>query len=307
MTNQPLIFFGNEQLASGLNDMRPIILEALLKKGYAIKLVVLYQKKTKTKQSQAIITLAKQYNVPVLSPLKPIEIKQKLIDLKPVTAVLVAYGRIIPEEILEIFPQGIINIHPSLLPQYRGPSPVEQTILDNVHETGVSLIRLVKEMDEGPIFAQSRMTLTAQETKTTLAQQLQKMGRDILLHNIDQIIEGKLKPQDQNPELASYTKLLSKEDGLVRFESAELTERQIRALNPWPGAYFTAKNELIFLLEAKSDSRVLNQTGDLMRDGKELLLGFSNGTLKITKLKIAGKNIISDIDYINAHPDLGQI
>jgi methionyl-tRNA formyltransferase len=147
----------------------------------------------------------------------------------------VAYGRIIPQEIIDIFPHGIINIHPSLLPKYRGPTPIEQAILEGVTETGTSIMQLVSKMDAGPVFAQETVKLSDLETKEQLATRLLNLGGELLLGNLPSILDGTLKPMSQNESEVSYTNLISKDDGNVNFEKpAEQLEREIRAYYGWP-------------------------------------------------------------------------
>jgi methionyl-tRNA formyltransferase len=148
---------------------------------------------------------------------------------------LVAYGKIIPKRIIDIFPHGIINIHPSLLPKYRGPTPIEQAILDGASKTGVSLMQLAPEMDAGPVFTQEEIALKGTESKEELAEQLLQTGAKLLAANIHAILDGSLKPTSQDDSDATYTQLIKKQDGLVEWNKpAEQLEREVRAYLGWP-------------------------------------------------------------------------
>src|SRR5581483_9225315 len=128
-------------------------------------------------------------------------------------AVLVAFGRIIPQPIIDLFPKGIINIHPSLLPKLRGPTPIETAILDGLTETGVSLMRLEAKMDAGPLYSQQKISLNGDETKLELATKLNKVGAELLINSLPAILDGSLIPKPQNNSKATYTKLITKDDG----------------------------------------------------------------------------------------------
>jgi methionyl-tRNA formyltransferase len=202
--SKKLVFFGNEKLATGISAKRRV-LDALVKEGYKIT---------------AAITG---------------DIPPDLAAAKPEAAVLVAYGRLIPQEVLDIFPKGIVNIHPSLLPLYRGSTPIETAILDGAAETGVSLMRLTAKMDTGPIYAQKRLALTGTETKQELADKLLDIGRELLAERLPSILEGWDTPKPQIESEATYTKLLKKDDGVMDLaKPAEILEREVRAYAGWP-------------------------------------------------------------------------
>lgn len=307
-SSESIIWFGNEHLASGLSGVEPVILRALIAGGYQIAAVVVQDRGGESAQSADTKALASEHKIPVFDPDKLGDITRELADLKPALGVLVAYGQMVPEEILRIFPRGIVNIHPSLLPKYRGSTPIEQTLLDGAEQTGVSLMQLAQKMDAGPVFDQKTLSLVGNETKTSLALSLQQLGAEILLKNIDAILAGSAQAKPQEDDQATYCKLLTKADGQIDFAASSATiERQIRALNPWPGVYFDLDGQRIMILAAKLGQAKDLQPGQLFRNGKRLLLGTANGSLELTQLKIAGKTAISGLDYVNTHPDLKSI
>src|SRR3990167_4723652 len=236
MNKSRLLFFGNERLATGVRTTAPT-LKMLLESGYEVKAVVssFSEGTSRNKQPLEIAGVAAKSKIPLLLPIKLDFVKDDMIKYGAEVAVLVAFGRIIPSAIIDIFPKGIINIHPSLLPKYRGPTPVETAILDGASETGVSLMRLVAEMDAGPVYAQKRLSLTTSETKQEIADKLLACGRDLLKEHLPAILEGWLTPKPQNESDATYTKLIKKEDGKVDFgQPAEVIERQVWAFAGWP-------------------------------------------------------------------------
>src|SRR6266404_3328435 len=160
--NKPkkLVFFGNERLATGVSTDVPT-LRALIKAGYEVAAVVSSHTDgvSRNKRGLEIVEVAHAYHIPVLLPEKLEDISQRLIKIDAPAGILVAFGQIIPQPIIDIFPKGIINIHPSLLPKYRGPTPVETVILDGVSQTGVSLMGLSAGMDAGPVYLQAALAL----------------------------------------------------------------------------------------------------------------------------------------------------
>ena len=166
--------------------------------------------------------------------------------------VIAGFGKIIPSSIFQNFKKGILNIHPSLLPKYRGPDPIRATILNGDKETGVTIILIDELADHGPIIAQKKITLTLKETYKELEEKLGILGGQLFNEIIEDYLLGKIKPIPQNDYEAIYTHKIRKEDGLLTIkENYEIWERKIRAFNPWPGTYiylkFKNKNEIKYL------------------------------------------------------------
>ncbi|PLS81981.1 methionyl-tRNA formyltransferase, partial [Candidatus Saccharibacteria bacterium] len=182
-----LVFFGNERLSSGFTPAREdSALQALIANGYDIAAVIAHHGggTSRSKRELEIESIAKEYEIPVLLPNKPTDIEDELRSFNADAAVLIAYGRIIPERIINLFPRGIINIHPSLLPMYRGPIPIEQAILDGAPKTGVSVMALTKEMDAGPVYVQAEVLLSGDETKFELTRRLFAQGSSLLIQHL---------------------------------------------------------------------------------------------------------------------------
>jgi methionyl-tRNA formyltransferase len=231
-----LVFFGNERLATGVFTDAPT-LRALVGAGYDVAAVVTNHTEgvSRSKRVLEIVDVAHAYHIPVLMPEKPDAIVPRLAKMGAEAAVLVAYGKIIPQPIIDLFPKGIVNIHPSLLPKLRGSTPVETAILNGLEETGVSLMKLTAEMDAGPIYAQKSITLAGNETKQELATNLLNEGAALLLENLEVILNGRLEPKVQDETEASFTRLLTKQDSQLNFlEPAEAIERKVRAFLGFP-------------------------------------------------------------------------
>ncbi|MGA3150775.1 MAG: methionyl-tRNA formyltransferase [Candidatus Saccharimonadales bacterium] len=228
-----LVFFGTESFSAPS-------LEKLLAAGWPVAAVVT-KPDSHGGRGQKLLTpkvkeIAQQYGIKVWQPAKVSEIDAKIAALKPTHGILAAYGKLIPQSTIDLFPGGIINVHPSLLPKYRGPSPIETAILANDPTTGISLIRLSAGMDEGPVYTQEIVKLDGTEDRFSLSADLAQKGANLLLDRLSAIIGGWLTPKPQVGAEASYTKLLEKVDGLMDFEhkTAEQLEREVRAYLGFP-------------------------------------------------------------------------
>ncbi len=270
----PVVFFGNEKLATGISGAKPIIRSALSDAGFEIE----------------------QHVTGGLTELKPHKAK---------LAVLAAYGRIIPQSILDQFPLGIINVHPSLLPLYRGPTPIEQSLLDGAVKTGVSIIRLTAGMDEGPVYKQKTVRLTGAETKAELSERLQRVGGELLVEVLPSIFEKSLNPRRQaHSSRATYSQKLTKSDGIIDWSKpAELIEREIRAYAGWPGSRTTIAGKDVTIIKV----HILDANGQIgvaqKLDG-ELAVFTKSSAIVIDELKPAGKNTMSGKAFLAGHKNI---
>jgi methionyl-tRNA formyltransferase len=161
-----------------------------------------------------------------------------------------SYGKILPQSVIDLPKHGMLNVHPSLLPLYRGASPVESAMLDDAKQTGVTIILVDAKMDHGPILNQEVVDFEEWPTKLEVEDQLAKIGGELLVQAITPWVTGELKEQEQNHDAATFTKKITKEDGLIdvsdeNFDKGEVGRKnflKIQALNPWPGAYFFIKH-----------------------------------------------------------------
>ncbi len=236
-TSKTLLFFGNERLSGGFEPSGAPTLQALIEAGYNVRAVIAHHNQThsRTKRQLEIEVIAKAHNIPVLLPEKPADIMAELVDFQAEAAVLVAYGKLIPQAVIDVFPKGIINIHPSLLPLYRGPTPIEQAIRDGVQKTGVSLMGLNSGMDNGPIYAQQEFVLSDNQVKLELTRKLLYAGGELLIKNLPAILDGSLTGKPQDEAAASFTSLLTKVDARLSVsKNAEELEREVRAFALWP-------------------------------------------------------------------------
>lgn len=238
--NPKIIFMGTPEFGA-------IILEGLVKSGYKPVLVITETDKPvgrkKILTPPIVKTVALRYNIPILQPERIENTKYQIPDAKPDLIIVAAYGQFLPKEILEIPKYGCLNVHPSLLPKYRGSSPIQSAILNGDRETGVTIILMDSKIDHGPILAQKRLEIKIRETAEQLHDRLVELGAKVLTDTIPNWIKGGIKPTLQDDSTATYSKILKKEDGKIYWKkSAEEIERQIRAFSPWPGSFTEIEN-----------------------------------------------------------------
>lgn len=291
MSSKPkLVFFGNERLATDIATDCPT-LRALVSAGYDVAAVVTGHNDgtSRNKRPLEIAQVAHAYHIPVVMPEKLSRIEDKLRGFKAKAAVLAAFGQIIPQAILDIFPKGIINIHPSLLPELRGSTPVETAILNGFDQTGVSLMKLVAEMDAGPLYAQRKIFLSGSETKPQLAEKLLAVGSELLMENLADILNGKLEPKVQDETGVTYSRLLTKQDGHLDFkEPVEDIERKIRAFLGFPKSRAKIHGHDVIITKA----RVAGGQSD-----GELVIKCQPGFLEILELTAPSGRIMSGADF----------
>jgi methionyl-tRNA formyltransferase len=246
-----IVFFGTPRL--GVQ-----VLEKLIAKGFKPIAVVTREDKPAGRGQKPtpppVKITAQKYNISILQPKKLKDNQEFISNLKALTSnlyIVAAYGRIIPKEILEIPKYKTLNAHPSLLPKYRGASPIQSALLAGEKETGVTIILLDEEMDHGPIIAQQKISLKENETAEDLKKKLGDLGAELLIKTIPAWIEGKIKLREQNHKKATFTKILTKEDGYVDLSNPPSPEKfnlMVRAFCPWPGTWTKWQNKIIKFL-----------------------------------------------------------
>lgn len=303
--SETIVFFGNERLATGVTTTAPT-LKALIDAGYNVVAVVSNyavgeSRSTRPLEIQAV---AEQHHIPLLLPSKLEDITDQLKNYAASVGVLVAYGKIVPQSTIDIFPHGIINIHPSLLPLHRGPTPIESAILEGTDKTGVSLMQLIQAMDAGPVYGQSEVTLNGNESKQLLADELLEIGAAMLIELLPGILRGSVIAVPQNDARATYDKRLAKEDGIIDWtQSAERIEREIRAFLEWPKSRTTLAGKEVVITQA----HVVNESGEprtIKINDKQLIVCCGQQALAIDKLKPAGKNEISSEAFLAGYRHL---
>jgi methionyl-tRNA formyltransferase len=270
-TSPTIIFFGTE-------DFSLTALTGLIKAGYNIAAVV--TKPDSKKGRGQILTppsvkvLAQRYDIPVWQPARLTDLTEDIQALQPVTGVLVSYGKIIPQSIISLFTPGIINVHPSLLPMYRGPSPIESAILHGDSQTGVSIMQLAAAMDAGPVYTAKVHPLTGLETRPALYHSLAVIGTNLLLETLPAIVTGSLQPVPQNDAQASYCKLLQKSDSFLDYShiTAEAAERHVRAHLDFPKTKVQFGDHTLIITKAHVASESKTPLDIQCQDGAFLII-----------------------------------
>ena len=304
----------------GTSDFAVPILESLITNGYPLLAIItapdkpIGRKQILTPPPVKISAL--KYGIPVLQPEILTNFKSEILNSKPDLIVVAAYGRILPKEILEIPKYGSLNIHPSLLPKYRGPSPIQYAILNGETETGVSIILMNEKIDAGSILGRlnlrGRFNLQKLNHKE-LEKELSELGAKLLIETVPKWINGKIKPRPQDDSRATYTKIFTRDDGKIEWKKpAKDIERQIRALNPEPGAYTQLttndKQPAIKTLKIiKADVlpiKIKRQPGEVfLTEDKKLAISCGEDALILEEIQPEGKRKITGQDFLRGHQD----
>ena len=210
--------------------------------------------------------------------------------------IVVAYGKLIPKEILNLSKYGFINIHASLLPKYRGAAPIQRSLINQDKETGISFMKIIEKLDSGPVCKKYKIAINKNENYKSLLARLSSLAEDNVIEIIEQIIENKIKFFEQNEHEASYAKKIEKSDGKINWnESAELIQAKVNALNPNPGGWFIFDNERYKILRADI-SLTDGQPGEVIND--DFIVGCGNKSLKIIEIQRQGKKPQNSKDFL---------
>lgn len=245
---------------------------------------------------------ALQLGIPVFQPesLRDPAAAEQLAALRPHVGVVAAYGEILRKNVLGIPPHGYLNIHPSLLPHHRGPTPVPGAILAGDTETGVTVMLLDAKMDSGPILAQQPMLLPPDARSDALTEQLFTLGSALLLEALAGYIAGTLIPRPQDDSQATYTKLLNKEDGAINWGAdATRIERMTRAYHPWPGAHTSWRGQPFKLIAARAHADWVGSAtpGTLLSQNDNLWVATGAGAIELLTVQPSGKRPLAAVDW----------
>jgi methionyl-tRNA formyltransferase len=256
-------------------------------------------------QAPDVKKLAISLELPYIQPatLKDESALQQLNDWAPNVIVVAAYGQILRENVLNLPRFGCVNVHASLLPRWRGAAPVQAALLhDDV--TGVTIMKMDKGLDTGPILSQQSIPINDDMTAGKLFDQLAVMGADLLLRTLPKYINGEIKPQLQDEENATYAPRLKKEDGMLDFsQPASFLARMVRAYNPWPGAYQFYDGTRLKVYKAHAVEQINVQPGArLIYKGKPAW-GTGQGLLILDQVQAAGKSRLSGKEFLRGAKD----
>jgi methionyl-tRNA formyltransferase len=251
-------------------------------------------------------TLALELGLPVIQPekLRAPEAMSQLRDYAPDLIVVAAFGQILKPDVLDLPCFGCINVHASLLPRWRGAAPVNAAILAGDEETGVTIMRMDAGLDTGPMLAKQSNRLTRDDTAGSVTVTLSALGADLLLATLPDILAGKLTPQPQDESLATYAPMLKKEDGCLDFtRPAQELERRVRAMNPWPSAWFEYNGEPLKVLRAHTEiifTYMIQPPGQrTVITGMPAIFGGDNMLLVFDEVQPAGKKTMSGKAFLS--------
>jgi len=322
------IFFGSSEFAK-------IVLEKLLQNNLKPVLVVTQPPKPKGRKqilSPSLIQIfAEQEKISCFVPtnLNVEDFIQTIKNLQPDLILLTAYGKIIPSVLLKLPPKGFINLHPSLLPKWRGATPIQSTILADDKEAGVTLFLMDKQIDHGPIIQNTVYSIQyTRITYSELSKQLAEIGADLIIKTIPRWLNGEIIPLPQDESLATYCHKITSEDEKINWQtSAEEIDRKVRALNPNPGVYFEcspacagrekkgsersegsytlANNKIIKIIEGfplfDSQLSINKNPGGIFEYERKMAIKCNSGFYIIEKLKPAGKDIMTSESFLNGN------
>ena len=254
--------------------------------------------------------LALKYNIPVLQPetLKDDDTVRLIGGYSPDVIIVVSYGKILPQKILDMTAYGCINLHASLLPKYRGAAPIQWAIIKGEKETGVTTMKMDEGMDTGDILLQRKTPIKEEDDAKTIHDRLSSMGAELLIDTLRLVKRGELTPIPQDHSRATYAPRLKKEDGLIHWDMDALSiHNLIRGMNPWPGAYTTWHGKNLKVLrsracegETKDSETTPGIVLDASRDG--LVVATGRGVLRITELQLEGGRAMRVEEFLRGHP-----
>lgn len=264
------------------------------------------------KRETPVHRVAEDHRIQLLAPekLRGEEFLNTLASWKPDLIVVVAYGRILPPQVLTLPPQGCLNVHYSLLPKYRGAAPVARAILNGEKKTGVTTMKLVEKMDAGPILLQEELLLAPDDTTASLQTRLSPLGAKLLLETIRKLKAGSVVPVPQKEEEATYAPIIKKEDGRIDWsQPAETIERRARALYPWPSTYTQWRGKLLKVHRATVLKGKENGfPGEVIRaDSGGLWVATGEDVLSLEEVQVENKKRLPSPEFLKgAHLKPGE-
>lgn len=253
----------------------------------------------------AVKRAALDFKLPVLQPtnLKETSVLERLADFHPDVIVVAAFGQLLTESVLNLPRYGCINIHPSLLPRFRGPSPVAAAILAGDDFAGVTIMLMDKGLDTGPILARAQVPILDADNTASVTNKLSRIGAQLLIDVLPRWSGGEIKPQPQDEALATYSNPLSKEDGEMDwYRPAIELWRRVRAFYPWPGCYTRWQGRQLKIVEAVplpgADNQIVGQVASLNEGGAAFGVNAGEGVLGILTVQLEGKRVMPAEEFL---------
>jgi methionyl-tRNA formyltransferase len=284
-------------------------LESLVAVGHTVRLVVTQPDRPKGRGLELVASPVKQsalkLNLPITQPDRiktNEEFRAQLTTLKPDAIIVVGYGRIIPQWMLDLPPLGNINVHASLLPKYRGAAPIQWAIAQGETVTGVTIMRIDAGLDTGDILLQDELPIAPDDTSETLFPRLASLGADLLIDTLLGLQANALHPHPQDNSQATLAPILKKEDGRVNFSRTAIeTYNRLRGFQPWPGAHTKFRGKNLQILKAQP-SAIAVPPSELRLEQDRLLLGCAQNTsLELLEVQLEGKKRTPARDFIHGY------
>jgi methionyl-tRNA formyltransferase len=257
-------------------------------------------------QASEVKTASLDLGIPVFQPKK---IRQEdavaqLVALSPDLIIVAAYGQILSQSILDIPRLGSVNVHASLLPNWRGAAPIQASILNGETVTGITIMLMDAGMDTGPILSQAELEIEAEETGGELASRLSLLGAELLLDTLPGYINGEIRPSPQEDDKATYAPMIQKSDGLLDFnKAADLLERQVRAYEPWPTSYLVWEGRRIVVRSAHSKPSDETEVGLVLKRNGHPAIVTTKGALVLDLIQPAGKKPMRGDAFLRGSPN----
>lgn len=264
-------------------------------------------------QKTPVKIIAEKRKIPIFEPLKfDRKVVQELKDQRPDLIVVAAYGKIITKEMLKIPKFKCLNVHASLLPKFRGPSPIQNALLCGEKETGITIMVMDEGIDTGGILSKKNLMIEKDDTYPKLLEKLSKLGAELLLETIPFWIEKKITPKKQDNSRATRCQLIKKSDGkIIWSDDAELIYNRYRAFLPWPGIFSHWKqNEKLMRIKLnkisliKNDPKIKHRLGEVFRLSDKIGVQSAKGVIIIEEIQLEGKNKMNIKNFLNGYPNL---
>ncbi len=298
------VFFGTPELAvptlkavAASHEVTAVVCQPDKPQGRSKKLV-----------PPPVKTTAEALGIPVHQPSKLNDgsFEAWLREQQPEICTVAAYGRMLKQPILDIPPQGWLNVHPSLLPRWRGASPIQTALLAGDTETGVSIMRIVLEMDAGDILLQERVPIAPETTHPELSAQLAKLGARMMVEAMELVANGRAEFTPQDPAKVTHSRIITKEDGRIDWtKSAWAIHNQVRALQPWPIAHCQFREQPFRILRSRvveANDTPQGAPGEIVAVGKQhLYVATGEGVLELLEVQVPGKRIVQTGEFLRGH------
>jgi methionyl-tRNA formyltransferase len=277
-------------------------LERIVAAGHQVLTVVTQPDRPRGRGQQPASPPVKQtaadLGLPVYQPerVRRPEAVERLRSLAPEIMVVVGYGQIIPQAVIDLAPRGIVNVHASLLPRYRGAAPIQWAIVNGETRTGVTTMQIDAGLDTGDMLLKTETGIASDETATELSERLAALGADLLVETLE---GGSIVPVKQDPAQATYAPILKKEDGLIDWrQSAQAIHNRVRGLQPWPGAYTHFRGHSLHIWKSRLNEAAAAPAGRLA-SLKPPIVGCGAGSLELVEVQLEGRKRISAADFAN--------